>query len=386
MRAAFSALVAAALCTLALAAPTPAPGTGISIPLTKRGGFKKTLTKADVRADRARAYGKINALKELQAAKKAGVSLSKRVDEVKLTDEQDNSYWAGDITLSGKTFKVDFDSGSADLIFFPGGSDTVLTDAEDTGQTYSISYGDGSSSSGDVYSATLKIAGLTLDDQLFGFPSDNSGSSSDDGPPLLGLGQSALSVTGATPVVSALFSQGSISQNTFGVALTETGAVLDIGTPNSKIYTGSFTSSDVSGDDGFWRIKFTGISVGGSETVKSITGIVDTGTTLLYVGTTSFKDIANAVGGEVDESEGVINISCDADVPDISIKVDGASFTLSSNSLIFDNGDDSCILGIADGGASESGDLENIFGDVFLSNVYALFNYEESTVGFAQLA
>ena len=75
--------------------------------------------------------------------------------------------------LTFHTFSVDFDTGISDL-FLPGPSCTTNCDghtkytpsssstAVDLKKTFSLEYGDGSTVSGEQYTDTVSIAGLTV--------------------------------------------------------------------------------------------------------------------------------------------------------------------------------------------------------------------------------
>lgn len=83
-----------------------------------------------------------------------------------LTDEEDDLEWAGSITIgsNGQSFLIDFDTGSSDL-WVPSSSckscgshkkfnpSTSSTSKKQSG-TFEISYGDGSSASGPIYTDT----------------------------------------------------------------------------------------------------------------------------------------------------------------------------------------------------------------------------------------
>ena len=92
-----------------------------------------------------------------------------------LTIEHGGQLWQGTITVGtpAVSYTVDFDTGSSDL-FLPGPSCVIdcaghrmynpasSSTAVDRKQTFKLSYGDGSSVSGEQYTDTVTIAGLTV--------------------------------------------------------------------------------------------------------------------------------------------------------------------------------------------------------------------------------
>ena len=101
--------------------------------------------------------------------------------KVPLTDLNDDEEWGGHITIGTPpvSFFVDFDTGSSDL-WVPSANctsspcsgkhkynaTTSTTSVHKSGK-FSISYGDGSSVSGPVYTDTVTVAGITVKNQYF---------------------------------------------------------------------------------------------------------------------------------------------------------------------------------------------------------------------------
>lgn len=126
--------------------------------------------------------------------------------------------WYGTISVGtpAKQFKLDFDTGSADMWipaaactscgshnrYYPSDSSTSATDS---GATFSITYGDGSTTGGKVYSDTVSIAGMSATAQPFGAAASlASGFKSDPMDGILGMGYQSLSSMGASPVFATV--------------------------------------------------------------------------------------------------------------------------------------------------------------------------------------
>lgn len=88
-----------------------------------------------------------------------------------LTDDK-SSLWYGEITAGSQTFSIDFDTGSSDLLPGPHCDSTckiyTADHADDTGNSFSIAYGDGTTAEGEIYTDSVTVAGLTAYGQALG--------------------------------------------------------------------------------------------------------------------------------------------------------------------------------------------------------------------------
>lgn len=113
------------------------------------------------------------------------------------------------------------------------------------------------------------------------------------------------------------------------------------------------------------------VSVGSSKVASSASAIVDTGTTLLIFADALADKVASYYNAQ-DNGDGTYSISCDvSSLPELNIKLQGVSFPIPADSLIYVQDGNTCIAGFAKAGVDFS-----ILGDVFIKNYYIIFNTE----------
>ncbi|KAH7919101.1 acid protease [Leucogyrophana mollusca] len=403
------ATVIAALPFLVAAAPHPEANAGVKIPISKRSSLKNADGSANIpalRAHLAQSTEKIqNGLDQYQRNTGsrhplASKAIKKRDSgSVSLTD--DNSLlWYGAISVGtpAKVYTVDFDTGSSDL-FLPGpacGSScnghtkydpSSSSTSKDLGKTFTLKYGDNSTVSGEQYTDTVAIAGLTATTQTLGAAttySDGFQSSNFPADGLMGMGFESISVYNAEPVFQSLVAQGETTESVFAFKLAAVGAELFLGGTNPDLHVGDFTYTGVI-QEGYWQVSLGAISANGEDFATNVDSIIDTGTTLIVGDTKTVTAFYQSIGGEAnsDLGPGLYTYPCDKD-PKFSLTFGGKSFDVSADTFNMgkvSQGSTSCI-----GGISASDEEFWIVGDVFLANVYTSFDLGNSQVGFANLA
>lgn len=243
---------------------------------------------------------------------------------------------------------MDFDTGSSDL-FLPGTRCTgancqghtkfntaASSTAVDQRSTFSLAFGDGSTVSGEQFTDTVTVGGLTATGQRVGAASTYStGFALDEFPPdgLLGMGFEQISVFGANPVFQTLVAQGKTSASEFGVTLGTSGSELFLGGTDTSKFTGSLTFTPVT-EVGFWEINSGGVSVAGKSVVTPQDSIVDTGTTLLLGDTTNVRKVYAAIPGSKDASRtvgtGFFTVPCASIPSNVGLILGGKTFTISA--------------------------------------------------------
>ncbi|KAG8747738.1 Type I transmembrane sorting receptor [Ceratobasidium sp. 414] len=403
-----------ALATLAIAgsvaaAPAPAAKT-ITIPLHKRAAplskdgvivpsaLARQVARAQVKYAHGNAAYKSKTGVDLFSGVKSLDQLAKRQKEA-LVDEQDE-LWAGTIGIGtpAQSFLIDFDTGSADL-WVPSSSCTSSgcsphskystskssTSSKKSG-TFSISYGDGSTASGPIYSDTVTVAGLSVTGQYFSpVTSESSSFSSDPSDGIMGLGFSSISSIGAPTFIENLYSQGKISSPTFGFRLASSGSELFLGGADTSKYTGTITYASLTSET-YWLT--SGSAGAGSTTAYTGAMIIDSGTTLVVGPTSSVSSFWSKIGGKacstsVCGASGYYTFPCSSP-PSVFFTFNGRKFSVSTNDINLGSTDSSgttCVGAIV--GTSGVPDNAWIVGDTLMKNVYTIFDEANSRVGFA---
>ncbi|KAJ5538486.1 Penicillopepsin-1 [Penicillium frequentans] len=313
------------------------------------------------------------------------------------TPSTDDEEYLTPVNVGGTTLQLDFDTGSSDLWVFsselpssersghsyytPGSGATQMS-----GYTWDISYGDGSSASGNVYKDKVIVGGITVSSQAVEAAKKISSEfvqDTNDG--LLGLGFDSIN-TVSPKAQKTWFSnaQSQLAEPLFGVALKhgEPG-VFDFGFTDSSKYTGSLTYTDVDSSEGYWGFSVDGWSAG-SASGAGFSGIADTGTTLLLLADDTVSSYYDQVSGaSYSSSEGGYVFDCSADLPDFSVTIGSYTATVSGSLINYASvGGGSCIGGIQ----SNSGIGFSIFGDIFLKSQYVVFDASGPQLGFAPQA
>ncbi|KAJ3966840.1 acid protease [Lentinula raphanica] len=326
-----------------------------------------------------------------------------RQDEESLTDENDDSEWAGTIAIGNpkQKFLVDFDTGSSDL-WIPSSlcsstscsskseydANSSSTSQIETG-TFSIQYGDGSSVSGPIYTDTVSVAGVNVQNQTFSAVTNLSSLfASDPVDGVFGLGFPSISNLQANPFFINAVQHHAISAQEFSFYIATNNSELYIGGTNPEFYDGPIEYHAVDKSNGFWQVKHASISVGERIAYSDFDTIIDSGTTIMYGPPDMVKAIYDKVeGAEVfDSDEGFYSFPCD-NVPEISFTWGGECFTISSEN--FNLGQTSANASTCAGALAAKdlglGNTTMLLGDSWMKNAYHVFSLDRNAVGFAKL-
>lgn len=274
----------------------------------------------------------------------------------------------------------------------------------DSGETWSISYGDGSSASGNVYIDKVVVGGTTVTSQAVEaaetISAEFQSDAASDG--LLGLAFDSINTaspnqvatffenaipTLASPLFTANLKKGNPGNYNFGYI-------------DSSEHTGSITYVPVNTANGFWEFTGNGYAVGsGTFVSSSIDAIADTGTTLLYLPAAAVKAYYAKVSGATNSaSQGGYIFPCSATLPSITLGIGSyravvpgtyINYAPATGSRKFSpclcywthtNKLTECFGGIQ----SNAGIGFSIYGDIFLKSQFVVFNGASTPeIGFA---
>ncbi|KAI2618239.1 endothiapepsin [Hypoxylon sp. NC1633] len=296
---------------------------------------------------------------------------------------------------------LDFDSGSSDLWVFstemPAGSVNGQTQYDPSqsstakkvsGATWDISYGDGSSSNGDVYTDVVTVGGVSFNSQAVEaatkVSSQFTSDTNNDG--LLGLAFSSINTVQPKPQKTFF---DNVAPNLDSAVWTadlkyHEAGTYDFGTIDESKYTGDITYTDVDSSDGFWLFSSSGYGVGNTSFKNSaFQGIADTGTTLALlpsnIVTAYYRQVS---GAKLDDQQGGYVFPCDTSLPDFVFGVESAKFSIPGEFINYAPVDDSTCFG---GIQTDEGIGFAILGDVALKAAFVVFDSSEGSprLGFA---
>ncbi|KAJ3991904.1 family A1 protease [Lentinula boryana] len=279
----------------------------------------------------------------------------------------------------------------------------------DTGDRVSVSYGSGEFSGTEYIDQVTLSSSLVIKSQSIGVASSSEGFEGTDG--IIGIGPDDLTedtVSGVSTVPTVtdnLFSQGTIAEKVVAISFEPTttdevtnGELFFGGTDSSK-FTGDITytsviynSANLTGD--YWGITQT-VTYGSTTIQSSLSGIVDTGTTLLYLEENGFDKYIKATGGTFDDETGLYKITTAQynALENLVFTIGGTEFSLTPNAQIWPrslNTDiggsaSSIYLVVANLGKTcgEEAGFDFIDGYAFLERFYSVFDTTNNRVGFA---
>lgn len=275
---------------------------------------------------------------------------------------------------------------------------------KDTGGTVSVSYGSGQFS-GEEYTDKVTFGGLSVQSQSIGSATRASGFSGVDG--IFGLGpvdltQGTVSNAATVPTfLDNLYKQGSIPSEVLGVYFepesgsdsNDSNGELTLGGTDGSKYSGaiSYVPTLKSGAAApYWGVSIASFTYGSTVLASGATGIVDTGTTLIYIPSAAYSKFLSASGGKTDASSGLAAFA-KKPTANFGIKLGSTTFALTPDQYlvpqaqygVFGLSSGKYYAWITNGG---TGGVNTIIGQKFLENYYSVYDTTNARIGFAKAA
>ncbi|GKT56803.1 aspartic-type endopeptidase [Colletotrichum tofieldiae] len=252
------------------------------------------------------------------------------------------------------------------------------------GETFSVAYGSGSVK-GDKVTDTVSFAGMKFDFQ-FGVANETSDDFNHfpfDG--ILGLSMAGGETDNFMQVVK---NSTQLPANIFCVYLNRAAdgpntSEISFGVCNSDKYTGNITYTGVGNDLGDWAVPLDGIAYDGLKSgAAGKLAYIDTGTSYVFG---PKDDVAafhkNIPGSTTDEEGTTYKVPCNSN-KDVTYSFSNVSYVISAKDWRGSPGADGTCTSNIYGHEVVAGAW--LLGDVFLKNVYAVFDKDQKRIGFAK--
>jgi cathepsin D len=217
------------------------------------------------------------------------ISNSKRNIGTNTLRTTDSLEWIGTISVGTPEiqFEMNFDTGSSgfwvpDITcetcgdharYDPGASSTSIW----LRRGFTLPYDDGYEVSGQLFTETVTIAGLTITHQTMGTAIDAEWSFEQVEDGILGLAFRSVTVFNAASVFQTLINQNQLDFPVFAMKLQDLGmnSELTIGELNPDLYKGPVTYAGVTQGAPLWEIPFDSLNIDGQQVFGSTLCVVD---------------------------------------------------------------------------------------------------------------
>ncbi|KAG6108950.1 hypothetical protein E4U14_003414 [Claviceps sp. LM454 group G7] len=297
-----------------------------------------------------------------------------------------------------QTLNLLFDTGSSDLWVFsndttpdevrgqtlyqPGKSSTAK---HLSGLTWQIQYGDGSSSSGNVYQDVVAVGKLKVQKQSVQTAQQVSGDFTNDTMTSGLMGLAFSSINNVQPTQQKTFMDNvkdSLDAPLFTADLKHhADGKYNFGYIDARAHKGPITFSPIDNSGGFWNWTSTGYAIGTNAFVKTpIHNIADSGTSLMLLPEEIVRAYYKAVpGAHYDKLEAGFIFECATKLPNFSFGVGNAKITIPGAFINFSRSRGTkCFGGIQ---TTENGFI--IFGDIAFKAALVVFDVGKTRIGWA---
>ncbi|EED23769.1 aspartic-type endopeptidase (CtsD), putative [Talaromyces stipitatus ATCC 10500] len=261
------------------------------------------------------------------------------------------------------------------------------TTLQTSGNTFSVGYGSGTVS-GLLSSDTVKLANFSF--QLtFGLVNNASKDFVDypmDG--ILGLGRSKSSTTGTSTAMEAIDNAKLLPSNIVGISLqrNEDGAKdgeVTFGGVDASKFEGDITYTSVISTTDRWEIPLGDAVVAGTRlNVTGKSAIIDTGTSYIFLPPADASALHALIPGSALSGQ-EYTFPCSTNTT-VQFTFSGVTYSVSPKDYIgstTENGGTTCFSNII--AVQTFGPDDWLLGDVFMKNVYSVFDFDQNRIGFA---
>ncbi|KAF2674758.1 acid protease [Microthyrium microscopicum] len=340
-----------------------------------------------------------------------------------------NSYYLSTFHIGTpvKPVRLDVDSGSSDFWVIspltqpaPSGTHNLYNPAasstsQKTANKWSITYGDQSSASGVVYLDTVEVGGVIVKNQGVEVATKVSQQflQAFDGDGLCGTAFGVLNTSRPQQqptIIENMITQGERAEGLFTAKLGTYAQTSDPTVNSTSFYTFGYIDQSIvqahgplhytpvvsnsSGTDkGFWTVSSTKILIDGTEYLRvnpPNQSIMDTGTTLLIIDDMACERIYSKIAGaHVDPQNGWVIPQNYTHLPTLSFDIGGLFIDLPPSYLLFSELPDNAgyVGAIQSSGLPSPNNTPppDIYGDVILRCMYAVFDHTNKRFGCCQL-
>ncbi|KAL0959820.1 hypothetical protein HGRIS_011499 [Hohenbuehelia grisea] len=298
------------------------------------------------------------------------------------------------------------DTGSSNTWIGADKAYTHTSTSVNTRKTVHVEYGSGQFT-GTEYTDTVTLSpGLVIQHQSIGVASQTQGFQDVDG--ILGIGPVDLTTStvrgekSVPTVTDNLFQQGTIATESIGISYQPTTSAGNVA--NGELSFGGVDSPRISGDVNYVPITSTSpasnywgidqdLKYGDTTLLEGNAGIVDTGTTLLYIATDAFQKYQKATGAKLDQNTGLLTITQAQfdNLQSMFFVIGGVTYEFTANAQIWPRALNSTIGGVenkiylvtVDMGQESGSGLDFINGFAFLQRFYSVYDTTNAQVGLA---
>ncbi len=207
---------------------------------------------------------------------------------------------------------------------------------------------------------------------------------------ILGLGRPGVTSVGTSALLEVMVEANVIAAKVFGLHLSRTAdglndGELNFGIPNPERYDGELSYTSALEDTGFWEIPIDDAGVDGNAlSLTGRTAIIDSGTSFVLMPPSDAQQMHSLIPGAAQNGE-QFTVPCSSR-QSMQITFSGVTFDISYKDYVGrETGDgQACFSNVV--GRQTFGDTQWLVGDVFLKNVYAVFDLDQNRVGFGTKA